>query len=1396
MKTLFKILALLLVSCAGYAQVVSPVAIVPSIAKLKTFNGPASVVYVTDSSRFYATCSPCVADEITIFAGAGGKKWKASVGGNGVDTTSLSNRINTKISAGDTAAMLAPYADRYVLRSTVDSLRLLNVDIYHFYSYLNGRQTGDYYYDPSDVSTADDGYMTLVATGGKRLKRVVADRVSPEDFGAQPYPADATLAFDRMFRWIEGAQNRSYVVYFRNRHYLVDTTVNFIETLTGEGEFKRIHVDGYGVTISRTTTGPIFRRLPVDQTEALTFISAYNLTMSGLKFEGNQTAGQVALDLSALYTPVFQDLTIRNFDTAFVGKFHLNPRFLNNHMQSNKTIAFQGSSGVNYWTGASLSNSAFNMPLFSGNRIYNADNSLYGIHLLASDGFIVRDHISEGFNPYRDINIDHQNASVVNQGKIENVWFESDESGGENDNNTCIYIRHQGTIEINGIQNDYPDTIISLYPSNPSLHIIAKNWAYINSSGVVFGGNGVLNNSVYIDVKDMPKNYNDLFFNTAKWSGGVIGAVVGMGGFNSDGTFGLRVVNAQLTLSSPSAGVGFINFNTLVANMLGGQYWRWYSGTDLVNYNMLEISQQSNSSILDIKNAGSNGTGALFMRLNGGNRLAYDNNNVILYRTTIPGTTNTYALGTTSARWSKAWTTDLDASGVVTLGGVAGGSGTTDSALVRDPSTGIASMKRLSSLDGSPWSGGWTATATSASTSLTMTTGTQVYVFNGSSTATWTLPALGTTRGISIKNNGTADLIVQRAGSDQLWTSSAVNSITLTPGQSAATYGVGGYWSVFFTGGATAGIQPSDTASMLAPYARISNVAALALANTFANTNTFPKVIADSVDAATVIAGRAELDTLKIGGATGVGYVLVDPTGNGIGAWTAPTPVVVPDDDYGDIGVTGAGSVWSITEAAKVGLRSETATLTNKTIDGALNTLVNIPSTAIDFGDLLEEDPDLTTIAALSPSNDDIIQRKSGAWTNRTVAQYKSDLALNNVPNVDATNASNITTGTLADGRLSSNIPLKNAVNTFTAGQILGPTSTLSSGSFENLVLGGTINQTGTASSTSLLINPYLQAEASGGTYLIDAGTRSAAYPSGAYSRKFSVWGNGLVNSNLGYTMVDQASAPTIPATSVATYAKTLRGSQHLAAVNNNYNYIVQRAFASGNTGVILFQGATGSSSLGLRAGSASGTATTVSPSPTGTVYTRSNRSSYVSASSAGSSAGIPGDLRRWWLSSTSGVGGFKFTLVFGDGTAVANQRSLAGMWGSDGVPGNVEPSSLTNFVGMAYDAGGTTWKIMHNDGSGTCTIIDLGANFPVAANEGYILTLDIAPGVTNSLTYYVERMGTAFTATGTITTNLPAENQRLGWLRWINNGSTASSATAEISAVAYDQIQTSLNGY
>lgn len=55
-----------------------------------------------------------------------------------------------------------------------------------------------------------------------------------------------------------------------------------------------------------------------------------------------------------------------------------------------------------------------------------------------------------------------------------------------------------------------------------------------------------------------------------------------------------------------------------------------------------------------------------------------------------------------------------------------------------------------------------------------------------------------------------------------------------------------------------------------------------------------------------------------------------------------------------------------------------------------------------DISDLASYQPldsDLTAIAALSPPNDNFLQRKGGVWVSRTIAQVKTDLSINNVDN-------------------------------------------------------------------------------------------------------------------------------------------------------------------------------------------------------------------------------------------------------------------------------------------------------------------------------------------------------------------------------------------------------------
>jgi hypothetical protein len=88
-----------------------------------------------------------------------------------------------------------------------------------------------------------------------------------------------------------------------------------------------------------------------------------------------------------------------------------------------------------------------------------------------------------------------------------------------------------------------------------------------------------------------------------------------------------------------------------------------------------------------------------------------------------------------------------------------------------------------------------------------------------------------------------------------------------------------------------------------------------------------------------------------------------------------------------------------------LGLQTDLAT--------ALNGKLEVTTAATTYQPL---DSDLTTIAALSPTNDDFVQRKAGVWTNRTVAQIKTDLSLTGTNSGDQDLSSYATTASVVAG--------------------------------------------------------------------------------------------------------------------------------------------------------------------------------------------------------------------------------------------------------------------------------------------------------------------------------------------------------------------------------------------
>lgn len=145
---------------------------------------------------------------------------------------------------------------------------------------------------------------------------------------------------------------------------------------------------------------------------------------------------------------------------------------------------------------------------------------------------------------------------------------------------------------------------------------------------------------------------------------------------------------------------------------------------------------------------------------------------------------------------------------------------------------------------------------------------------------------------------------------------------------------------------------------------------------------------------------------------------------------------------------------------------------------------------------------------------------------------------------------------------------------------------------------------------------------------------------------------------------------------------------------------------------------------------------------------------------------------------SAAKIGGFYGVLRWGPATGVSTSttRAIVGMCGH-GTTTDVEPSTLLNICGMGWDAADTNVQIMHNDGSGTATKIDLGASWPVPTTDRtavYEIHIYAPPNSAN-VYYTVLDLTNDLEASGTITTNLPATTQAMNPHACISVGGTSS---------------------
>jgi hypothetical protein len=153
---------------------------------------------------------------------------------------------------------------------------------------------------------------------------------------------------------------------------------------------------------------------------------------------------------------------------------------------------------------------------------------------------------------------------------------------------------------------------------------------------------------------------------------------------------------------------------------------------------------------------------------------------------------------------------------------------------------------------------------------------------------------------------------------------------------------------------------------------------------------------------------------------------------------------------------------------------------------------------------------------------------------------------------------------------------------------------------------------------------------------------------------------------------------------------------------------------------------------------------------------------------------------------------GWRMSLAFGVSDTAFNSgaRQFYGMTSNTtslGISSTVTVESLTNVIGVGSDASDTNLQIFHNDGTGTCTKIDLGSNFsanrPSGSLETDFFTVDFYNPFNQSIIYYrITSLENNFTHEGSINSNIPNDTTPITVQAIRTSGSSSNACSFDIS--------------
>lgn len=180
-------------------------------------------------------------------------------------------------------------------------------------------------------------------------------------------------------------------------------------------------------------------------------------------------------------------------------------------------------------------------------------------------------------------------------------------------------------------------------------------------------------------------------------------------------------------------------------------------------------------------------------------------------------------------------------------------------------------------------------------------------------------------------------------------------------------------------------------------------------------------------------------------------------------------------------------------------------------------------------------------------------------------------------------------------------------------------------------------------------------------------------------------------------------------------------------------------------------------------------------------------RKRFQTSTTAGNATGMRTAYTQWFRGSATGFGGFFFRAQLGANINLNGGQKFVGLCASTGALAG-EPSALINMCGMGYDAADNSagnWFFMRNDGTGTATKVDLGAN-AVRANttHGYDLIMFMAPGASELFVRIINIHSGVTVLDTSYNTDLPAANTGMAFKAEVRNGAVAAADNLEVAKV------------